>query len=56
MSLVKCSQDGVILIEETLKGIDIQINEDRKVANLQSNATGFHVLLQGARILLPGFK
>jgi hypothetical protein len=44
------------IIEETLKGIDIQINEDRKVANLQSNATGFHILLQGARTLLPGFK
>lgn len=44
------------IIEETLKGIDTQINEDRKVANLQSNASGFHILLQGARILLPGFK
>jgi hypothetical protein len=44
------------IIEETLKGIDIQINENRKVTNLQANATGFHILLQGARLLLPGFK
>ena len=44
------------ILEETLKGIDIQINEDRKVTNLQANATGFHILLQGARLILPGFK